>query len=102
MNQNQTESKPQDVEEPREEGSDAAACSIFDMECCPKCGGTTGFNYILTIRGSQFQPWKHSELEPSFEDLGHNSKHGAYRCDDCGKIIKSNDKLTHGGPTNEH
>jgi hypothetical protein len=27
MNQNQTESKPQDVEEPREEGLDETACS---------------------------------------------------------------------------
>jgi hypothetical protein len=32
MNQNQTESKPQDVEEPREEGLDGTLCSVSYLE----------------------------------------------------------------------
>jgi hypothetical protein len=63
-------------------------CSIFDMECCPLCGGMAGFTYRATIRGTQFMPWKGSGIDAYFDDS--DSKHGAYRCDDCGKIIKSN------------
>lgn len=66
----------------------AAACSIFDLECCPICGGKSGFSYRITMRGRQFQPWKGSDGDAFFEDT--DTKHGAYRCDDCGKIIKSN------------
>lgn len=65
--------------------------SIFDRECCPLCGGTSGFHYILTIKGLQFQPWKGGDrYEASFESYDNSAKHGAYRCQDCGKIIKSN------------
>lgn len=64
----------------------AATRSVFDMECCPLCGGKAGFTYRVTIRGTQFMPWKGSEIGAYFEDS--DSKNGAYRCDDCGKIIK--------------
>lgn len=67
----------------------AAACSIFDRECCPLCGGKSGFTYRATIRGTQFMPWKNGEGNAFFADS--DSKHGAYRCDDCGKVIRSND-----------
>lgn len=70
--------------------SDAETGSIFDLECCPRCGGKSGFTYKLTIRGVQFQPWKNSGEQASFESFQMPSSHGAYRCDDCGKIIKSN------------
>jgi DNA-directed RNA polymerase subunit RPC12/RpoP len=70
------------------EGLAAVPGSIFDFESCPKCGGKTGFTYRFTMRGEQFRPWKGGDLEASFEDDW--TKHGAYRCADCGKIIKLN------------
>lgn len=67
------------------------ASSIFDYEQCPLCGGASGFSYILTIRGIQSQPWKNGDAyESFFESCQSSAKHGAYRCQDCGKIIKSN------------
>jgi len=66
----------------------SGACSIFERVCCPHCGGKTGFTYKATIRGTQFMPWKGGHGDAYFEDS--DSNHGAYRCDDCGKVIKSN------------
>lgn len=68
--------------------SNAVASSIHDMKCCPICGGNSGFTYRATIRRIQFMPWKGGKGEAYFEDTGGN--HGAYRCDDCRKVIKSN------------
>lgn len=82
MNQN----PPDNTTKPR--SVDQQACSIFERECCPHCGGKTGFFYHATIRGQQFMPWKNGKADAYFEDSG--SKHGAYRCDDCGKTVKSN------------
>lgn len=63
--------------------------SVFQRECCPHCKGTGGFIYKLTIQGLQFQPWQNTEGSPDFESL--SGKHGAYRCTDCGKIIRQTD-----------
>ena len=63
--------------------------SVFDLSCCPHCGERTGFDYILTMKGIQFQPWKGVDIDPWFESsVGNSSQHGAYRCVDCNKIIK--------------
>ena len=51
------------------------------------CGGKEGFSYRATIRGTQFMPWKGSKDDAYFVDS--DIKHGAYRCDDCGKVIRS-------------
>lgn len=64
--------------------------SVFDLECCPECSGKSGFTYIMTMRGTQFQPWKGGKLDAYFE--ASRTYHGAYRCDECGKIIKPNKK----------
>lgn len=61
--------------------------SIFELEACPKCGGKTGFSYRLTIRGTQFMPWRGSDGGAHFND--DDSKHGAYRCEDCNKIVRA-------------
>jgi hypothetical protein len=47
--------------EPESEALPPVACSIFDRECCPLCGGKSGFTYRATIRGTQFMPWKGGE-----------------------------------------
>jgi len=60
--------------------------SIFEMTCCPLCGGKSGFQYIMTMTGLQVQPWKDGNYDGFFEDT--KTKHGAYRCQDCNKIIK--------------
>lgn len=64
------------------------------MERCPLCGGQSGFSYRLTIKGEQFQPWKNGEGASHFESIPHATRHGVYRCDDCGKVIKSNPELS--------
>lgn len=62
--------------------------TIFDLECCPHCESKSGFTYLLTTTGIQFYPWKNSDAEPAYTDSKSYGKHGAYRCDECGKIIK--------------
>lgn len=71
-------------------GSSSATGSVFDMRRCPKCGGTTGFTYKLTIQGEQFQPWDRGNGEAHFE--GGKTIHGAKRCADCGKTIRPNNQ----------
>lgn len=61
--------------------------TIFDLKCCPICGGKSGFIYKAIIKGTQFMPWKGGECDAYFEDYG--GSHGAYRCEDCGKIINT-------------
>ncbi len=61
--------------------------TIHELDCCPRCGGKSGFSYKLTIRGTQTQMWKGSDREGYFEH-DHTTGHGAYRCDDCSQIIK--------------
>ena len=73
-----------------------AAGSVFSLECCPHCGGETGFSYRLYMKCHQFRSWgdaigrKGKEAGSWTTCVDIDSRHGAYRCDDCGKVIKSN------------
>lgn len=61
--------------------------TIFELEACPLCGGKSGFTYRVTTRGIQTRSWRGGDSYGYFEDI--SSTHGAYRCDDCGKIVKT-------------
>lgn len=65
----------------------AMSITIFDLDCCPHCRGKGGFTYRAVTRGVQFRSWDGESN--FFEDT--STSHGAYRCDDCGKIIRQKD-----------
>lgn len=76
---------------PRISDSSPAAGSVFDLECCPYCKGTTGFRYRMYLVGTQYQGWL-GQGDQNLDFVGdlNLTKHGAYRCEDCGRIIRPN------------
>lgn len=66
--------------------------SVFSMRECPHCSGKSGFRYRLYLVASQYMQWADDREECAtgmeYQEDTSRTRHGAYRCDDCDKIIK--------------
>lgn len=59
------------------------------MECCPHCGGETGFQTVIYTRGIQHYKW--NACPNGYEDGGIPERVLLPVCSDCGKRVKIDD-----------
>ena len=59
---------------------------VINNDCCPSCGGDSGFCYTFAHRQQQLVDW--NGVGFSCDTVSQTYKRGAVRCIDCNKILE--------------